>query len=282
MARTGDLQPVGLPRPGKALRAVLIALLAIWVAFAIGTNWGGASMELFYRLCGNTERILHGEIWRLLTAPIMHFPSGAEGVWHVLFAVLGLYFLGPPLEREWGRARFLRFLLFAGLCAYGLQMLVELALPPAIAGKLVPEYWFGATPLAEAVAIAWALSFRGTVMLMFVLPVSSRGLIWFVVGGTVLYTFAAAMPTSGLIAPFGGMLAGWLFGGGSPSPLRRLWLKLRLAQLDAEARRESRAQRRRAARSGFKVIEGGKSRNSDPGGEDSSPDGRGSDGRWLN
>lgn len=283
MARPGEMQPVGLPRPGKALRAVLLTLLGIWVAFAIGLNWGGASEELFLFFCGNTEAVLQGQFWRLFTAPIMHVPTGSQGVWHILAALLGLYFLAPALEREWGRGRFLRFLLFVGLFAYGSQMLIGMVLPASVSGKLVPEYWFGATPVVEGIAIAWALSFRGTVMLMFVLPVSSRGLIFFVVGATVLYTFAAAMPTSGLIAPFGGMIAGWLLGGGSPSPLRRFWLKMRLAQLDAEARRESKAQKRRAARSGFKVIEGGRGRDSDPdGGEDSSPGGRGKDGRWLN
>jgi membrane associated rhomboid family serine protease len=283
MARPGEFQPVGLPRPGKVLRAILIGLLAIWVVFAIGLNWGGASPELFFLLCGSTDGILKGELWRLFTAPLMHYPKGTEGVWHILGTLLGLYFFAPSLERDWGKGRFVRFLVFTGLLAYGFQLALELALPTSIATKLVGEYWFGATPITTAVAIAWALSFKGrTVMLMFVLPVSSRGLILFVVGGAVLYTFAAAMPTSGLIAPFGGMLAGWLLGGGSPSPLRRLWLKMRLAQLDAEARRDSKAQKRRAARSGFKVIEGGRGRDSDPGNEDSSPGGRGNDGRWLN
>jgi hypothetical protein len=72
------------------------------------------------------------------------------------------------------------------------------------------------------------------------------------------------------------MLAGWLFGSGSPSPLKKLWLKLRLAQLDAEAKKEAQARRARAAKSGLKVITGG--RDEDP--EDEPK--RGGDGRWLN
>jgi hypothetical protein len=80
------------------------------------------------------------------------------------------------------------------------------------------------------------------------------------------------------------MLAGYLFGGGSPSPMRRLWLKLRLAQLDAEARREAGARKRRVARSGFDVIEGGKAERTD-GGSDGNGGGsgkKGPDGGWLN
>jgi hypothetical protein len=85
-----------------------------------------------------------------------------------------------------------------------------------------------------------------------------------------------AQGPSGLIAPFGGMLAGWLFGGTSPSPMRRLWLKLRLAQLDVEAKREARDRRKRAEKSGLRVISGGREED-----DDEKPEsGRGD--RWLN
>lgn len=264
------------PRPGKVLRGVLIAIFAIWLAFAIGINWAGASSSVFFLLCGNTERVLQGEVWRLFTAPWMHLPTGTLG--HVASAMLGLYFLSHALEERWGSARFARFLFVSALFAYGVQMLFELVLPASLSQRLVGEYWFGAIPVVEAVAIAWALSFRGQVVrLFFVLPVTSRGLIFFVVGMSVLLVIIAAQSPSGLIAPFGGMLAGWLFGGGSPSPWRRAWLKLRLAQLDAEARREGRSRRQRVERTGLKVIEGGRKGDKDK--EDDRPPGRGG---WLN
>jgi membrane associated rhomboid family serine protease len=276
----GDAPGIAFPRPGPGLRGVLIALLAVWLAFALGINWAGAPEALFYALAGSSERILGGEIWRFFTAPFLHVPSGS--IAHILTSLLGLYFLSPSLEARWGTPRFLRFLAGSVLFAYGLQMLLELALPARLAGRLVPPYWFGAEPAVSAVSIAWALSFRGrSINLMFVLPVSSRGLIVFVVLVNVMYLIAGAGGPDGLLAPFGGMLAGWLFGGGSPSPLRRLWLKLRLAQLDAEARREAASKKKRRSESGFQVIEGGKSTDeSDP---DSGKGGKqGPNGRWLN
>ena len=253
----------------------MIAIGAIWLAFAIGLNWAGASPELFWALCGNTEKILHGEVWRLFTAPWMHLPVGS--FWHVFTAEIGLYFLGSSLEERWGGARFAKFLFFAALLGYLTQMLAGIVLPASLDIAPVNAYWFGADPVIEATAIAWALSFRGRqVRLFFVLPVSSTGLILFVVGATVASLLVKSQAPSGLVAPFGGMLAGWLFGSGSPSPLRRLWLKLRLAQLDAEAKREAQARKARAARSGLKVISGG-------GGTDSEDEPkRGGDGRWLN
>jgi membrane associated rhomboid family serine protease len=268
---------MAFPRPGPALRVVLLVLVSIWLAFAVGINWGGAPGSLFDALCGNTRLILAGEVWRLITAPFLHIPSGTIG--HILMTMLGLYFLGTSLESSWGGRRFLGFLAMSAIFAYATQMLVEIAMPASIASKLVGEYWFGAGPVVSAISVAWALSFRGrTVNLMFVPPVSSRGLITFVLILNVMYLIAGAAGPSGLISPFGGMLAGYLFGGGTPSPVRRLWLKLRLAQLDAEARREATERKQRIARGGFKVIEGGR------GTEDSDErDSRkGPDGGWLN
>jgi membrane associated rhomboid family serine protease len=274
---TADALQMSFPRPGRVLKVVMIGVLAVWLAFAVALNWASAPESVFLMFCGNTDRVLSGEVWRLLTAPWLHLPSGTVG--HVISSLLGLYFLAPSLEERWGGRRFARFLLFSALFAYAFQLLIELILPASIGARLVGEYWFGAMPVVEAVAIAWALSFRGqTVRLFFVLPVSSTGLILFVVGTSLMYLIAAAQSPSGLIAPFGGMIAGYLWGGSSPSPLRRAWLKLRLAQLDAEAQREANSRRRRIARSGLQVLPGGRRRDSDPDDDERT----GSNGKLLN
>jgi membrane associated rhomboid family serine protease len=280
-----------LPRPGKGLKAALLTLFSIWLAFAVGINWGGASADLFVMLCGSTARIAHGEIWRLLTAPLMHHP---QSLGSILFMLLGLYFLSPSLESAWGTKRFLNFLLLSAIGAYALQVAAALVLPASIEHKLVPEYWFGALPAVEAVAIAWALSFKGqTVRLMLLVPVSSRTLVLFVVGTSVLAVVALSELPSGLLAPFGGMLAGWLLGGGTPSPLRRWWLRQKLVATRRELQRERERERRRGriATSGLRVIEGGVDAADDEPADQSAPashddrgggDGRGPDGRLLN
>lgn len=248
---------MNLPRPGRALQGVLLGLLAIWLVFALAINWGGAQGALFLALCSNSEAVLQGQVWRLVTAPLLHMPTGT--VWHLISVLLGLYFLGTPLEQEWGSRRFLRFLALTSVFAYGLQVLLDWALPARLGAKLVPEHAFGAMPAVQAVAIAWASSFKGrTVHLFFVLPISSRGLILFVVGLSVLYLIAGATPPSGHIAMFAGMGLGWLLGGGTPSPLRRAYLNFRLARLEAEARRDSQLRRQRAKGSGLRVIPGGR------------------------
>lgn len=262
----------GLQMPGKALKGVLLALLAVNVAFAVAINWGGASEQLFLALCGNTEQILHGQVWRLITAPWMHEPRGNVG--HLLFALIGLFFLTPQLETQWGTKRTLRFLFFSGVIAYTLQGLLEIVLPTKYASQLVPAYWYGAAPVIEAVAVAWALSFRGqTVRLFFVLPVTSGMLLGFVIAMSVLRVLWLSGAPEGLLSPFGGMLAGWLLGGGTPSPLRRAWLRFRLRQLDAQVEKDSTNRKQRVAKSSFRVIEGGRGKDDD---------GKGPDGRYLN
>src|SRR5947199_5459794 len=98
---------MGLPRPGKALLAVMGTLLAIWIMFAVGINYGGLDRTAFLVFCGNTYAILHGQIWRLFTAGLMHQPAGSGAVNQILYALLGLYFLAPSLEARWGAKRML-------------------------------------------------------------------------------------------------------------------------------------------------------------------------------
>ncbi len=250
---------LGLMKPGPVVTAAMVALGAIWLMFAVAINWGGATEELFLLFCGNTERILHGQVWRLFTAPLMHMPSGT--IWHILFAILGLLFLAPPLEERWGTGRTIRFLIFSGVIAYAFQMLLELVLPGTLARRFVGHYWFGSLPVLEAVAVAWALSFKGqTVRLWFVLPVTSTMMLMFIFAMSALSIVADASGPEGLLSPFGGMFAGWLLGGSTPSPLRRAYLKLKLAQLDHEAARGTRGAALRRKESQLRVIEGGRGR----------------------
>lgn len=245
-----------LPKPGPVLKAVLIGLLGIWLVFALGMNWGGVSEAPFLALVSTVPQLAGGEIWRLLTAPVLHHP---HGIGHILTAMIGLYFLSPSLEEAWGSKRFAKFLILAGALSYATQFALALVLPATLVAKLVPPFQHGALPVIEAIAIAWACSFRGrTVNLMFVLPVSSRGLILFVVGISLLSLIAGQQVHSGHIALFAGMGYGWLLGGGSPSPLRRFYLKYRLARLEQEAQSDRNQRKRRVKDSPFHVIPGGK------------------------
>ena len=107
---------------------------------------------------------------------------------------------------------------------------------------------------------------------------SGRTLILVVIGVDFLRLAAAQNPEEGLLSPFFGTALGWLLGGGTPSPLRTAWLKLRLAQLEGKSDGRSGKGSPRKPRpnpGGLRVIPGGLS-----GSEDE--DDKGPDGRWLN
>ena len=247
----------------------MLTLLAIWVMFAVGINWGGGGGALFEFGVGDTQAILSGQVWRLFTAPLLHRPSGDGSVSHIVSVLLGLYFLAPSLEKKWGGKWMLAFLYGSAIVGYLFHMLLQVAIPGPHNASLI-QPWYGALSAVHAVAIAWALSFRGQrVLLMFVLPVSSTILVVFVVGLSVLRLLAAENVPEGLVSPFGAMAFAWLVAGSEPSPLRKLWLKWQLRRLRTKAAKRDSGPR-------LRVITGGK-RDDEHDDDDGPPPGG-----WLN
>ena len=241
----------GMPRPGKAVIGMMVAVTAIWVLFAVGINWGHASPAVLELFVGSGSALRHGHLWVLLTAPLIHDLHDPS---HLLVPLFGLYFFGPTLEDRWGTKKTLAFLFGSAAFAFLLQAGVGAIVPP-----LAKPVWYGALGMTEAVAVAWALNNRNaTVRLFFVLPVSGTMLLVFIFAMSVLNVFAMRAPTEGLVTPFGGMLAGWLFG--DTSPLRRFVLQMRLRRLHKETEALHTGQaaaRRRAAGPPLRIIHGG-------------------------
>jgi membrane associated rhomboid family serine protease len=272
----GDNAQPAFPRPGRIVMVLMCVIGGLWLAFAVGTHWAGVTEDVFLLFCGSTPALLHGQLWRVLSAPLMQAPSQ---FWHVFGVLLALYFFATPLEQQWGRARFVRFVLGLMVLPALAQVLVDLLLPASISRYLSEGYWFGGLALASGITVAWALNFQGGVVRLYgILPVSPRTLILMVVATPFGFLIFREPPAEGIAGLLAGCLGGWLFGGGTPSPLRRYWLKFRIGRLDAEVQRETAQRRKRVERSKLKVIEGGRSGADDSG----QTGGRGPDGRWLN
>jgi membrane associated rhomboid family serine protease len=220
------------PRPGPVLKAVLIALVAFGVLGALLVNWGPSwGRAAFLALVFEPDRVAHLELWRFLTSGLLSSPQMSAGP--LIFTLIGLYFLSPDLERRWGSRRFAGFLaasvVLGNLMAFAVGRLAFLSNP-----IFHPEHMFGATAAIAAIAIAWCReNAENEVRLMFFLPVKGKHLFWITVVYFVAEVIWGAQPTEGVIAPFGGILAGMTLGGaaGSPSMVRRTYLKLKLALL---------------------------------------------------
>jgi membrane associated rhomboid family serine protease len=272
----GDYAQPALPRPGRVVLTLMCAIGGLWLAFAVGMHWAGVPTEVFFLFCGNTLGILHGQLWRIVSAPLVQAPTQ---FWHVFGVLLALFFFATPLEQQWSRGRLVRFLLGLAIIPAIAQVLVDLALPLSVSRYLSEEYWFGGLAMASGLTVAWALNFRGGVVRLYgILPVTPRTLILIVVATPLVYLIFREPPPEGIAGLLAGSFAGWLLGGGTPSPLRRYWLNFRVGRLDAEVQREAAQRKKRVERSQLKVIEGGRSK-PEEGGETG---GRGPDGRWLN
>ncbi len=201
--------------------------LAVFWAAVVNLVPGGR--EAFDLLVFSPRQIMRGQLWRLFTAGLLSPPGGPGSITHVLFTLAGLYFLSPSLESRWGSSRYVKFLLGSVVAGFTLAFVVD-ALPINLHALHTPvAYGMGAA--ITAIAIAWSREHaEGVVRLFFVIPVKGSMLLWL----TIAYSVAAIIfddpSTEGFIAPFGGVVVGLLFGG-SPSPLRALYLKWRLASL---------------------------------------------------
>lgn len=235
----------GFPRPGRALRVVLGVIAAVSLAGAIVFNWapgGAAGAEIFEKLTFSPHEVLAGQVWRPFTAALLTSP---RGIGHILFTLIGLYFLSTDLEKRWGPGRFLRFLGVSALLGWAVALAVDLL--PLAYPIFHRDHLFGASAAITATAIAWSRENANMrVRLFFVLPVSGRYLLWVTIGFCVLNVLYFQEVSEGAIAPFGGVLAGLLLSG-QPSLARRAWLTLKLALL----------KRQRAGLSAEEILRGG-------------------------
>jgi membrane associated rhomboid family serine protease len=215
------------PKPGRALLAVLVAMTAVGIFTAFLGAWVPGGPEAAKWFAFEPARPWSMP-WRWIVSGLLTSPAGWS---HLLFSLVGLYFLGAPLERRWGAWRFARFLAISVVLGNAVTLGIHRMMPPDAPERFHPEFVFGPTAAITAIAIAWAREFsESTVQLFMVIPVRAKVLFWITIGFCVLdLIYPAGMP-EGVVAPFGGLVAGLLFGG-SPSPTRALWLRARLALL---------------------------------------------------
>ncbi len=186
-----------------AVRAILIACAAIYV---LTLAWRpvlfvlGVSPQLFI------EELY---LWQPLTYIFVH-----DGLFHLVFNMLGIWMFGVELERRWGTPEFTKFFLICGGIA-GLAT-VAIALLPVDAGWRLQSYagvTVGASGAFYGIAYAWArASPHRTVLMFFVFPVRAK---WFVLILIAMdfATAASSRLTSGVshVAHFAGLVAAYLY-----------------------------------------------------------------------
>ncbi|MEV5511884.1 rhomboid family intramembrane serine protease [Streptomyces flaveolus] len=87
-----------------------------------------------------TEGVAEGEWYRLVTSMFTH-----QEIWHIGFNMLGLWWLGGPLEAALGRARYLALYLASGLAGSALTYLLAAPTTASLGASGAIFGLFGAT-----------------------------------------------------------------------------------------------------------------------------------------
>jgi len=157
---------------------VLGLVIATASATILGVLMQHARFPLIALLDLQPERVLRGELWRLVTWTFLELnPLG------LIFACLLLAWLGRDLSAAWGHWRFvgvyLGFAAAVGVttCLFGLVL-------PAVRELSYATAW----AMGDALLIAWATHFpTRQILLYFVLPIGGRNLIVLTIAGTALF-----------------------------------------------------------------------------------------------
>jgi len=154
------------------------------------------------------DRVLHGWIWQLITYSFLH-----QGILHIAFNMLGLWWFGAPLEMDWGKNKFLEFYFF---CVAG-AALTTIAVSYTGVGGITPQTATeGASGGVLGILAAFGMLYGDReILLYFLLPIKAR---YFVIGVAFIEVISAiqsARPGHGqgvaYVAHVGGLLFGFLY-----------------------------------------------------------------------
>jgi membrane associated rhomboid family serine protease len=166
----------GLPSITPAVKWLLIinagVFLLEWVISGPETP-GVVFLEKIFAVYPKTTALTL-QLWRLITYQFLH-----SGFLHIFFNMLGLLFLGPPLERLWGTRKFLFFYLLCG-AAGGLFYILLV-----YAGFLMALPMIGASGAVLGTLTACAILFPHFIVFFLFFPVPIR------VAAIILICFAS-------------------------------------------------------------------------------------------
>ncbi len=137
------------------------------------------------------------QIWRLVSYQFLHWTG-----WHIFVNMLGLFFLGPTLERHWGSKKFLIFYLCCGIAGGAFYTLL-CAINPSWAAPME-----GASGSILGMLAACAILFPHFIVLIVFFPVPIRVAAIAFTGLYILNILAWGENAGGDVAHLAGMAAG--------------------------------------------------------------------------
>lgn len=149
-----------LPPFRGAVRYLILITLAIWVAIIL--LWALArplaGVLLFVGQL-SPKSVLHGWVWQLLTYPFVHLDPR-----HIIFALIGLYFIGSSVQERIGSRAFTEMYLSSSVLAGIVGVLLSMT------GRIGHGDAMGAGAGVNAVLMVFYLMNRGVSLIMMPLP----------------------------------------------------------------------------------------------------------------
>ena len=157
--RRGPQMRLGFPQITPVVKWLLIINVAVFFMQLLGGD------ELLVRSFSvyPVSFMVVLQFWRLITYQFLH-----GGGWHLAFNMLGLFFLGPTLERHWKGKKFLTFYLGCGVAGGVFYILL------AVVGFLPIAPMIGASGAILGMLAACAILFPQFVVFIFLFPVPIR------------------------------------------------------------------------------------------------------------
>jgi len=190
---------IGFPRLTPIVKKLLIINFAVFFIGIIFFPKKIGSINLLWQWFSvfPISKVNNVQIWRLITYQFLH-----GSFWHIIINMIGLFFLGPTLEKHWGPKRFLFFYLGCGV-AGGIFYMLLVALGWLGAGTLV-----GASGAILGLLVACAILFPHFVVIFFIFPVPIRLAAIILIIGYSAILLSKGPNAGGHAAHLAGMAAG--------------------------------------------------------------------------
>ncbi len=147
----------------------------------------------------STSLSRYPQVWRLISYQFLHDPTT---LWHLALNMMGLYFLGPTLERFWHSKKFLIFYLACGTAGGIFYLLLSWL------GVTAPGSLIGASGAILGMLAACAILFPQFVVFLFFFPVPIRVAALILTFVYIISIYAGAVNSGGDAAHIAGMAAG--------------------------------------------------------------------------
>jgi membrane associated rhomboid family serine protease len=140
------------------------------------------------------------QIWRLITYQFLHWDMS-----HIFWNMLGLFFLGPSLERQWGGKKFLTFYLSCGVAGGLFYILLVMT------GFLSAGPMLGASGAILGVLTACAILFPHFVVFIVIFPVPIRVAAVILMGIAFFTVLSKGANAGGEACHFAGIAVGAIY-----------------------------------------------------------------------